>query len=59
MIVDSFTQIVWEKTEQLGLAMILNDEQNAYAVLAIYLPSGNVIGEYRNNVKEPPKKRRI
>ena len=47
-----FTQIVWKKTTDIGLAFITY--QNICCGIVLYYPAGNKLGEFKENVE--PKK---
>lgn len=51
-----FTQLVWRKTRRLGVGVARSDcgsngSGGQYYVVANYDPPGNVVGEYRENVR--------
>jgi len=48
-----FTQLVWKATQELGVGKAKNG-QGLIVVVANYLPPGNVVGKYKENVL--PKK---
>jgi len=52
MIADKFTQIVWNDTETFGIALRLT--HNKYVVQVVYLPRGNIPGNYESNVFQRP-----
>jgi len=52
MIADDFTQIVWKETQKIGVA--LKWANNCYLVLVVYDPRGNIQGQFRANVLQPP-----
>ena len=47
-----FTQVVWKKTESLGIAKAKSPKSGKIIVVANYEPAGNWIGQYKDNV--PP-----
>jgi len=51
MIADSFTQIVWKETKEVGFAFTYKDKTNYFS--AIYKPIGNIKGMYMKNVGKP------
>jgi len=53
MIAEKFTQIVWMSTTNVGFAMHILHEINAYSVLGFYLPPGNQKDQFRANVFRP------
>ena len=44
-----FTQIVWKKTTDIGLAFI--KYQNTYCGIVLYYPAGNKFREFKENVE--------
>lgn len=49
-----FTQIVWKKTQQIGVAIVGNSARGSYVVVDYY-PRGNVIGSFFQNVPKISK----
>jgi len=47
-----FTQVVWKRTEKLGIARAKSAKSGKIIVVANYEPAGNWIGQYKDNV--PP-----
>ena len=47
-----FTQVVWKKTQSLGIAKAKSPKSGKIIVVANYEPAGNWIGQYKDNV--PP-----
>jgi len=48
-----FTQVVWKKTESLGIAKAKSPKSGKIIVVANYEPAGNWIGQYKDNVPPP------
>ena len=46
-----FTQLVWKNSKQIGFGIAESKKGNVYAV-AQYYPAGNVIKQFRRNVKK-------
>ncbi|RWS31439.1 Golgi-associated plant pathogenesis-related protein 1-like protein [Leptotrombidium deliense] len=51
--VGHFTQLVWKETRQMGVARARSSDGHILMVVAEYLPSGNIIGQFVNNVPPP------
>jgi len=51
MIADDFTQIVWMKTQRIGLGIL--KRIGVLVVVALYEPGGNIQGEFISNVLKP------
>lgn len=49
----NFTQVVWTSSREFGAGKAVADDGTQF-VVAWYKPSGNIVGEFRDNVK-PPK----
>jgi hypothetical protein len=47
--INSFTQLIWKNTKEVGFGYSNDDKGNFY-VVAYYFPCGNIKGEYKNNV---------
>jgi len=52
MVADEFTQIVWQNTETIGIAMKCRN--NKYFVQLVYFPRGNISAQFQNNVLQRP-----
>ncbi|KOX67239.1 Golgi-associated plant pathogenesis-related protein 1, partial [Melipona quadrifasciata] len=52
-----FTQLIWKKTESIGLGLA-NDDSGKFYLVCIYHPAGNVAGEFVENVFPPTQVRR-
>jgi len=48
-----FTQVVWKKTQRLGIAKAKSPKSGKIIVVANYEPAGNWIGQYKDNVPPP------
>ena len=48
----NFTNVVWASSREFGVAKSLSDDGTHY-VVARYKPMGNVVGEFKENVKPP------
>ncbi|XP_014471136.1 PREDICTED: uncharacterized protein LOC106742563 isoform X1 [Dinoponera quadriceps] len=48
-----FTQIVWKKTTEMGIAMAKRD--GTCVIVACYHPRGNIVGQFTENVLKPVK----
>ncbi|XP_020612383.1 titin-like isoform X4 [Orbicella faveolata] len=48
----NFTQVVWASSRELGVAKCVADDGTQY-VAALYKPAGNIVGEFKDNVKAP------
>ena len=48
----NFTQVVWASSRELGVAKCVADDGTQY-VAALYKPTGNIVGEFKDNVKAP------
>lgn len=48
-----FTQVVWKRTEKLGVAKAKSAKSGKIIVVANYEPAGNWIGQYKDNVPPP------
>ena len=50
----SFTQVVWKKSKKIGVGHAVTRKNNTICtyVIAIYKPSGNVIGNFEENVSQ-------
>lgn len=48
-----FTQVVWKRTEKLGIAKAKSAKSGKIIVVANYEPAGNWIGQYKDNVPPP------
>lgn len=46
----NFTQVVWASSREFGVAKCLSDDGTQY-VAAFYKPAGNIVGEFKDNVK--------
>jgi len=51
MIADPFTQLVWQKTKEIGVEILV--KMKTLHVIVIYFPAGNIPGRYMSNVKDP------
>ena len=49
---DKFTQMIWKNSEKFGLGYYSLEEKK-YSYVALYYPSGNKLGEYKDNVLNP------
>lgn len=47
-----FTQVVWASSREFGVAKCVADDGTQY-VVARYKPAGNIVGEFKENVKPP------
>ena len=47
--INSFTQLIWKNTKEVGFGYSNDDKGNFY-VVAYYFSCGNIKGEYKNNV---------
>ena len=56
---DDFTQLLWNGTKKFGIgfAMVDNDGSKCSYVVARYRPTGNVVGEFRDNIAVARDKR--
>ena len=45
-----FTQVVWKNTKQVGFGVASSKDKKKCYVVANYLPAGNVIGSFKQNV---------
>ena len=48
----NFTQVVWASSREFGAAKCVADDGTQY-VAALYKPAGNIVGEFKDNVKAP------
>lgn len=46
-----FTQLVWKNSKEVGFGFI--KDGNKTCAVALYYPSGNIFGEFEDNVKSP------
>lgn len=46
----SFTQLVWKKSQRLGIGIAYTRDGRSAYVVARYYPAGNFLGEFRRNV---------
>ena len=47
--INNFTQLIWKNTKEVGFGFSYDRKGNFY-VVANYFPSGNIEGQYQNNV---------
>ena len=47
-----FTQVVWASSREFGVAKCVADDGTEY-IVARYKPAGNILGEFKENVKPP------
>ncbi|CAL8116341.1 unnamed protein product [Orchesella dallaii] len=48
-----FTAVVWKSTTEVWIGVAWNPKRNWWVVAAFYAPTGNVHGQFRNNVLPP------
>ncbi|XP_043529471.1 troponin T, skeletal muscle-like [Frieseomelitta varia] len=53
-----FTQLIWKKTESIGLGLA-NDDSGKFYLVCIYHPPGNVAGEFVENVLPPTQEKEL
>ena len=46
-----FSQMVWNKTKEVGFSFLFDEKKNKTCGIALYYPAGNILGEFKNNVK--------
>lgn len=51
-----FTQLIWANTKLVGFGIAISQKNGKIYSVANYFPSGNYIGEYKNNVLEKKNK---
>lgn len=47
-----FTQVIWASSREFGVAKCASDDGTEY-IVARYKPAGNILGEFKENVKPP------
>ena len=47
-----FTQVVWASSREFGVAKCIAEDGTEY-IVARYKPAGNILGEFKDNVKPP------
>ena len=46
-----FTQMIWKKTKEVGFGIAFNKNSGKYYGVANYFPTGNSLGEYKENIE--------
>ena len=47
-----FTQMIWKKTKEVGFGIAFSKKSGKYYAVANYYPTGNSLGEYKDNVEK-------
>ena len=45
-----FTQIIWKETNEIGIAITKDIQNNKYCIVVLYYPPGNTLGEFSKNI---------
>ncbi|WP_395239453.1 CAP domain-containing protein, partial [Salmonella sp. s54412] len=48
----NFTQMLWNGTEEVGMALSRSEDGQLVVIVARYYPPGNVVGLFEENVKQ-------
>jgi len=47
-----FTQMIWKKTKEVGFGIAYSNKSGKYYAVANYYPTGNSLGEYKENIEK-------
>ena len=47
-----FTQIIWKETNEIGIAITKDIQNNKYCIVVLYYPPGNTLGEFSKNINK-------
>ena len=45
-----FTQIIWKETNEIGISITKDIQNNKYCIVVLYYPPGNTLGEFSKNI---------
>lgn len=48
-----FSQVVWKGTKKVGIGLAKSKSSNKTYVIALYDPSGNIVGKEKDNIQTP------